>query len=152
MSFNRTKYDNCGYAEDLSQSTSSLYYLLDPVKYTNCNKCFMTGQIVGGPAVSHTNQNLVDLESRLWNIDRVYSKCSKHQFLPEVNTNNTKVGLNGAWGDGIELPKHLRQCQFIKTAKPTKTGVRTDYPSCNDMSSNQKFQSQPFFKKDYANF
>jgi|688.fasta_scaffold1078353_1 hypothetical protein len=150
MSFNRTKYDNCGYAEDLSQSTSSLYYLLDPVKYTNCNKCFMTGQIIGGPAVSHTNQNLVDLESRLWNIDRVYSRCSKHQFLPNID-NSSNNGANGAWGDGIELPKHLRQCNFVKTTKPTKTGIRNDYPSCNTMKSNNN-TTQSYFKKDYANF
>ena len=152
MSFNRTRYDNCGYAEDLSQSTSSLYYLLDPVKYTNCNKCFMTGQIVGGPAVSHTNQNLVDLESRLWNIDRVYSKCSKHQFLPELSDNSNNSGKNGAWGDGIELPKHLRQCQFIRNAKPTNTGIRTDYPVCDQMLMNKNYQSTHFYNKDYAKF
>ena len=39
MSFASLKYDDFYYKRTLNQSVSSLDYLLDPVKYNNCNKC-----------------------------------------------------------------------------------------------------------------
>ena len=39
MSFTRLDYDNCAYAKELEQSTSSLEYLMYKGKYENCKNC-----------------------------------------------------------------------------------------------------------------
>ena len=61
MSSNRLIYDTCAYKHELTQSVGPLEYVLNPMKYENCNKCRMELGLVGGTAVSHVKGNLVDL-------------------------------------------------------------------------------------------
>ena len=53
MSSNRLIYDTCAYKKTLDQSVGPLSYVLNPIKYENCNKCRMELGLVGGTAVSH---------------------------------------------------------------------------------------------------
>ena len=53
MSSNRLIYDNCEYKTKLNESTNPLNYMLNPIRYENCNKCRMELGVVGGTAVSH---------------------------------------------------------------------------------------------------
>ena len=65
MSSNRLKFDTCAYKKNLDQSVGPLSYVLNPMKYENCNKCRMELGIVGGNNVSQIKGNLVDLENDL---------------------------------------------------------------------------------------
>ena len=75
MSFNRLSYDTCEYRKTLDQSVSPLSYILNPMKYENCNKCRMELGIVGGSNVSQIAGDLVLLESDLRGQTRPASKC-----------------------------------------------------------------------------
>ena len=48
MSYNRLRYDQCAYKTEINQSVGPLEYLLNPMKYENCQKCrheFATGKL-----------------------------------------------------------------------------------------------------------
>tara|TARA_Y100000590_G_scaffold458568_1_gene613549 strand:+ start:1470 stop:1895 length:426 start_codon:yes stop_codon:yes gene_type:complete len=97
MSLNKLTYDNYEYSERLKESTGSLSYLLNPIKYENCNKCRHELGLVGGAEVSQTQNNLVDLESDLRGQTRLQSRCPSKKFHP------TKP----------DKSEHLASCQFI---------------------------------------
>ena len=81
MSFNRLIYDDCSYAQELSQTTSILSYQLDPNRYYNCNASRNTFVLLGGNNVSIAkNWNLVDIESDLMGI-RPLSKCPELKYM-----------------------------------------------------------------------
>ena len=52
MSSNRLMYDTCEYKTRLSTNADTLEYLLDPVRYENCNKCRVELGVVGGTAIA----------------------------------------------------------------------------------------------------
>ena len=54
MSSNRLIYDTCAYKKTLDESFGPLSYLLNPIKYENCNKCRMELGIVGGSNVRNS--------------------------------------------------------------------------------------------------
>ena len=81
MSFNRLIYDDCSYAQELSQTTSILSYQLDPNRYYNCNASRNTFGLLGGNNVSIAkNGNLVDIESDLMGI-RPLTKCPELKYM-----------------------------------------------------------------------
>lgn len=82
MSFTRTKTDICNYNQELEENVSYVSYLLDPVKFHNCNKCRPELGFVGGTNVSHVTGNLIDLESDIKGIDRDASRCPQTRYLP----------------------------------------------------------------------
>ena len=123
MSFTRTFTDQCAYKKTLEENVSYISYLLDPVRFDNCNKCRPELGLVGGTAVSHINGNLVDLESSLFGIDRDLSRCPVTRFIP----NNSEV-------KGTTLFKpvcrpvidtrdmtHLKSCQMFDYQPSTPT-------------------------------
>lgn len=79
---NRTTYDACTYKQDLNQSVAPLSYVLDPIKYTHCNKCRVELGVVGGTAVSHVSGNQVDLESDLRGQNRPLTQCPEYKWVP----------------------------------------------------------------------
>jgi hypothetical protein len=103
MSFNRTKYDNCSYKEDLKTSVDTLSHILAPYRYEHKDKCMHKLGFVGGTAVSHIQGDLVDLESELRGQTRFISRCSANQYRPSndnmitndktepINTNMTNL-------------------------------------------------------------
>jgi hypothetical protein len=130
MSFNRTNYDKCKIDTTFRDSNFILMYQLEPSKYYNCNKCFMLGSIVGGPINSAPREQVVDTESQLFGIDRIYSKCPTHQFLPSSNTYNQH---NGAPGDNQVQTNQLKTCFFVNQPKPSYSGINISYPTCEDL-------------------
>lgn len=75
--FTRKIYDGCAIQQDTKQSTDPLELVLDVTKYVHCNNiCKPTGQYPPNAAL------LVDVESSLWGIDKLASRCdsSKHPF------------------------------------------------------------------------
>lgn len=112
MSLNRLHYDSCAYSTDLLQSVAPLNYMLDPVKYENCNKCRMELGIVGGTAVSHINGNLVDLENDLRNQTRPNTHCPAFKYLP--NEHQGKEYIKPVCHPEIDISmSHLPSCQMI---------------------------------------
>ena len=64
------------------QSAGMFSYTQMPVKFENPSKCRNALGLVGGTEVSNIGGNMVDLESDLFGITRVQSKCIARQYLP----------------------------------------------------------------------
>lgn len=82
MSFNRTKYDNCSYKQNLQNNVSTLSYILSPMNWEHKDKCRHQLGLVGGTAVSHIQGNFVDLDSELRGQTRYISKCGTNLYVP----------------------------------------------------------------------
>ena len=82
MSFNRTKYDNCSYKQNLQNNVSTLSYILSPMNFERKDKCRHQLGFMGGTAVSHIQGNLVDLDSELKGQTRYLSKCGGNLYVP----------------------------------------------------------------------
>ena len=111
---NRLIYDSCSYQTDLNQSVAPLSYILDPVRYENCQKCRPELGIVGGTAVSHINGNLVDLENDLRGQNRPATRCPSYQYVPPSgNVLQGKEYIKPVQHPAIDTSmKHLRACQM----------------------------------------
>jgi len=117
MSFNRLAYDDCEYKKRLDESVNPLSYILNPIKYENCEKCRHELGLVSGPAVSHVEGDLVLLESELRGITRRASRCPSAQFQPSAGEVITLQG--SACGAPQQLSTkmlHLPPCQMIRYA------------------------------------
>lgn len=124
MSSNRLMYDTCEYKNRVDESVGSLEYLLDTVKYENCNKCRMELGVVGGTAVSHIAGNLVDLETDLMGITRKASLCPSNKFNSScagkniANCNPSNIVINGSVAQNpgvIDTTKlHLPSCNMVR--------------------------------------
>ena len=118
MNFNRLTYDQCAYDKALKQSTDPLSYIINPIKYENCQKCRMELGIVGGTAVSHITGNLVDLENDLRNQTRPNTHCPTYKFAPRSDGFvQGKEYIKPVTYPLIDTtPKHLPPCQMINYA------------------------------------
>jgi hypothetical protein len=71
--FNRHIYDICDFQQRVADSTAPLYYKLYRGQGVNCNRC-------------HVNQDkyisLVDMESEMKNITRIWSSCNQFKYHP----------------------------------------------------------------------
>lgn len=75
--FTRQMYDDCAFNQEVRQSTDPLELILDVTKFVHCkNICQPTGKYPPNSA------QLVDVESSLWGLDKLASKCdsAKHPF------------------------------------------------------------------------
>ena len=115
MSMNGLKYDTCAYADGLREQSTTLSYILDPVRYEHCKKCRMEFGIVGGTAVSHVAGNLVDLENDLRGANRPNTHCAAYKYLP-----NDGLSVQGKeYVKPVRHPvvdttmQHLSSCQMI---------------------------------------
>jgi hypothetical protein len=79
---NRLKYDDCAHLFAINQSTAPVSFVLDPVRYHHQKRCLPGVGIVGGTAVSHVTENLVDLENELRGQTRPFTKCPKFKYTP----------------------------------------------------------------------
>ena len=130
MSSNRLIYDTCAYKHELSQSVGPLQYVLNPIKYENCNKCRMELGIVGGTAVSHIKGNLVDLENDLRGQTRQNTKCPNLKFQPTEGDVLHVAGNACNSQRSIDLSKvHLPPCQMLRFP-PTPLPQAPNYDSC----------------------
>ena len=139
MSSNRLIYDTCAYKHELSQSVGPLQYVLNPIKYENCNKCRMELGIVGGTAVSHIKGNLVDLETDLRGQTRRNTRCPTKLYqnpCPTGDMNNCHPSNINIRGDPSQTQRdintqmlHLPSCQMIRY-RPTPLPPQMNMPSC----------------------
>jgi hypothetical protein len=73
--FTRLMYDNCALQQDTKQSTDQLELIMDPTKYVHCNNiCKPSREYPPNAAL------LVDVESSLWGIDKIDSKCDSAKY------------------------------------------------------------------------
>ncbi len=141
MSSNRLMYDTCEYQTRLNESVGPLQYMLNPMRYENCNKCRMDLGVVGGTAVSHIKGNLVDLETDLMGITRKASLCPTKKFVSNCATGNMancKPGNITIQGDTCgkqrvidTTPLHLQSCNMIRY-KPTPLPPKLDLTNCGN--------------------
>lgn len=141
MSSNRLIYDTCEYKTRLDENAGNLEYLLDPVRYENCNKCRMDLGVVGGTAVSHIKGNLVDLETDLMGITRKASLCPTKKFTSGCATKNIanckpdNIVINGnpaQHASVIDTSKlHLPSCNMIRY-KPVPNEPRLNFSQCGN--------------------
>ena len=115
MNFNRLMYDDCAQDKALKQSTDPLSYVINPIKYENCDKCRMELGVVGGTAVSHISGNLVDLENDLRNQNKPNTHCTAYKYSPqEGNFVQGKEYIKPVVHPLVDTtPVHLRPCQMI---------------------------------------
>ena len=139
MSSNRLMYDTCAYKQRISQSVGPLDYMLNPMRYENCNKCRMQLGVIGGPAVSHIKGNLVDLETDLRGTTRKASLCPSQKFHSNCalgDMNNCNPGNITIQGNACTQPRvidtslqHLPNCQMIRY-KPVPLPPPMQLDSC----------------------
>ena len=130
MSSNRLIYDTCAYKKNLDQSVGPLSYVLNPIKYENCNKCRMELGVVGGTAVSHIKGNLVDLENDLRGQTRSASLCPERLYHPTLNNLIETEGSSCGPGRKIDTSLiHLPSCQMIRY-KPVNLPPPMNMSSC----------------------
>jgi hypothetical protein len=75
--FTRRMYDSCAFNQDTKQRTDPLQLIMDVTKYVHCgNICRPSAEYPPNAAA------LVDVESSLWGLDKLSSKCdsAKHPF------------------------------------------------------------------------
>jgi hypothetical protein len=128
---NRLIYDTCNYNADLKQSTTPLSYMLDPIRYENCQKCRPELGIVGGTSVSHISGNLVDLENDLRGQTRPATRCPAYQYMPPTgDVLSSKEYIKPVTHPDIDISmKHLRPCQMQQFAEVPLTPTFQSY-SC----------------------
>jgi len=115
MSFSNLTYDNFEYGKRLNESRSKLDFLLDPIKYENCNKCRIEFGIVGGTDVSQVKGNLVDMENELYGLTYSASLCPSKGFLPQCKDKNISYEGRGCTGKRTIDTNliHLPSCQMV---------------------------------------
>ena len=130
MSYNRLRYDQCAYKTELDQSVGPLEYILNPMKYENCQKCRHEFGLVGGTNVSHIKGNLVDLENDLRGQTRSNSKCPAKKYSP-TEGNVLNIPSNRCNGSRqVDLtPVHLPPCQMLRFP-PVPLPQAQNYNNC----------------------
>ena len=130
MSSNRLMYDTCAYAKRIDESTGPLAYVLNPMKYENCQKCRHELGLVGGTAVSHIKGNLVDLENDLRGATRQQTLCPARKYQPSKDKNITVAGKACGKPRNIDTNMmHLPPCQMIRY-RPTPLPPPLDLGNC----------------------
>ncbi len=157
MSWTRTKYDECAYNKELSQSTTPFQYLMDPNKFYNRHNCRPGFGILAGNNVSITRQNMVDLESELMGRTRKLSLCPEHHYIPHCSKCSEICGLKSTNQSCsyIDSLQHLPECQIIEPVpRIDHVGFTIKYPKCYSSSkpSPLYFKNPPQLNPTQFNF
>jgi hypothetical protein len=145
MSWNRSKYDQCAYQKELSQSTSPIYYTLDPNKFYNSHDCRPAFGLLGGNNVSVTQNNMVDVESDLMGITRPNSQCPERKFVPHCEQCSEMSGIpvHGKC-KFTESLQHLPNCDIIQyDPKIDHVGYSVKYIPCSHQGDQPKMMYPP---------
>lgn len=109
---NRLMYDKCAYAHKLYESTSPLAYMINPIAYESCNKCFQAypGFIgaLGGFGFG-VGPREIDVESDLRNQTRLNTLCPAFKYIPECGCKTGKYPTCPGCNQG--LPCGCPQCK-----------------------------------------
>ncbi len=98
--FSRTRYDGCAYPGDLTTSTGTYSYVMNPDRIHNCGGCLTTFgprsglngagvSNVTGDVIAAAQQN-IDIDTIMSNRNVPLSKCKKGKVNP-VNLNDIKI-------------------------------------------------------------
>ena len=134
MSFNRFRYD--GEEKKMYDATNkktSEYFLLPPLNKEHClqeNPRIMNQR--GGVAMPRDmdwrfSYGPVDVESDLYNLQRVASRCPSKKFQPGSSSLN-RMGTNGVDDGAFSIPSQL--VNFPCRSFPTDD-TRLSNPACN---------------------
>jgi len=138
-------YDNCALQQNTRQSTDPLSLVMDITKYVNCNNlCRPNRQYPPNAAL------LVDIESSLWGIDKLASKCdsAKYPFCapngcllnsdPRIGPHITPYACD--WG-------HLHDPAVVTTnmSLPLNPGYTVPSPHVCDRQGNGYYVNPPPF-------
>ena len=141
MSFSRTMYDSCAYKKTVTESTGTLAYMLDPVKYEVCSskKCSVNFGVSGGASVRQPKRSLVEIESELLNLTRPASRCPSKKYAPKCSKPNSNDD-NGLPCGPYQLQSdnnnnNLKGC-YLATYKPKATQVGYSLPSLSCHNNN----------------
>ena len=127
-------YDTCSYKKRLDESTGSLAYHMNPLKYENCNKCRVELGLIDGPATSQIKGNLVDLENELRGQTRLLSHCPSKKFQPGQELYTKSSNCEKPQKIDTELV-HLPACQMIRYKPiPLPNPIKLD--TCDDVVLN----------------
>jgi hypothetical protein len=124
------------------QSSGMFSYTQIPQKFENPNKCRNALGLVGGSEVSNIGGNMVDLESDLFGITRVQSKCIARQYQPACALGGPECAdtppsfsfrdkSTGVVSTVDTTPRNLPTCQFVTypgVGTPAKLKTNTCYP------------------------
>ena len=137
MSLNRLIYDDCAYAKRIKESTDPVNYMLNPIRYENCNKCRVELGILGGTNVSINEGNLVDVESDLSGRVRLLSDCPSQKYQPSRCNCKYDTGIPGDCDKCQPQKRHLRPCSLFQyKPRPTDVGYRLPEFKCPPNNSN----------------
>jgi len=137
MSWNRSRYDQCAYQKEISQSTSPFQWAMDTTKFYNCHDCRAKLGLVAGNNVSVTKNNMVDVESDLFGITRQSSLCPERKFIPHCHQCSEMSGIpcKGEACQNVNSLQHLPECQnSIVEYGPriNHVGYHLEYPKCSE--------------------
>ena len=144
MSFNRTMYDTCAYKKSVAESTGTVAYMLDPVKYEirDTAKCSVNFGVSGGASVRYPKSTLVEIESELLNLTRPASRCPEKKYSPKCSkpTSNDDNGLPcGPYqlqsDDNNNNNNNLKGC-YLATYKPKTTSAGYNLPTLSCRTKN----------------
>ena len=139
MSLNRLIYDDCAYAKRIKESTDPVNYMLNPIRYENCNKCRVELGVVGGTNVSINDGNLVDVESDLSGRARLLSDCPSQKYQPSKCQCKLDSGIPGDCDSCQPQKRHLRPCSLFQyKPRPNNVGYRIPEYKCPPSNLNQK--------------
>ena len=145
MSFNKLIYDDDTYSFLLKKNDDILDYVLNTDKHYREQPCRIERGVVGGNDVSNIVGNLVDLESDLRGITRLYSLSPTNKYTSSC----AFTDLNNCKPDNIVIkgsPKtkkriidtnllDLNSCSLINY-NPRLGPVNIEVPSCKNKNSN----------------
>lgn len=93
--FTRSMYDSCAFQQDVHQSTQPLELMMDVNKYVNCSNICKPARQYPPAGIS-----LVDVESSLWGLDKILSRCDQSKY--------PLCGPNGCLVNGDpRIPRHM---------------------------------------------
>ena len=108
--WNRRSSDNCSYQQEVIESTAPIDYMLYSGAHRNCGLCCSKNDCCSEKSLKNeqtkTHGSRVDIESNLFNINRLSSKCNdlKHAPVGPTDTNclhrNEQPCYN--WSNGLQ--------------------------------------------------
>ena len=118
---------------DTKQSMKSAELILDNIKYEHENKCRVEFGLLGGTNVSHTKNNLVDLENDLIGLTRTSNKCNELQYVPPGGTILKPINyIKQVSNPELNLEKkHLQSCNFFEYKEIPKEPI-LGYDRCDN--------------------
>ncbi len=148
--FTRKMYDGCAAQQDIKQSTNPLELIMDVNKYVHCdNICKPAREYPPNGAL------LVDVESSLWGIDKLASRCdsAKHPFCgpngclltndPRVRQHITPYACErGKAGDNAVITTNMRMPQHPGYTVPNTNICNTHNGYYSNPNSKPVYHSQ----------